>query len=495
PTPVMRLCGVADTPRQRLQVAATLARQGRLLDAVLSPGCRDGGLRAGLPRLLRDGACPGPRCLELMLLARRTQVPERLSVLEARASSLARWLWTQPAATQRDFLFQAAEIPSERINALLLMREGQWPSLHALTTPALTALQNAWLDEARREHPSLSPFINMLRDLQRRAPTSPATFRAWTASVPCPQLQDVHGLPLSTAQLRAIADTQPRCPQDTVQVLHRYLAKVPPTELIDVLKPLSATQLGTLSGKLGLHEPARAEALFDWVMDRQPGLLDGLIATPAIVAKLLTPSHADRLGGREAVLDLLLGRGSMSRPHIAVTPETLTLVAKEALLGDTPPLAWVGYIANDRRIRLEDKQALLGNTLHSADPRLQAAAAGGLARQQHALIPAAAARACVAELRTLRECMASRAEVLGPPAPGARSAMIHSDVTTDPPPPPPSPRELYCQRYEKLRSYCPTACADANLDEDASMKRLIEAAGEAPPPEPEAQRACRRWPF
>ncbi|RKG72482.1 hypothetical protein, partial [Corallococcus terminator] len=126
PTPRERLCGLAAPPGERVEVAATLARQGRLLDAVLAPGCRDEGLRASLPLLLRDGACPGNPCLELMTQARRLGVTERLAVLEARAAPLAQWLWKQSDAAQRAFL-QAAELPGPKQDALLRLRQGQWP--------------------------------------------------------------------------------------------------------------------------------------------------------------------------------------------------------------------------------------------------------------------------------------------------------------------------------------------------------------------------------
>ncbi|RKH17024.1 hypothetical protein D7X74_13775 [Corallococcus sp. CA047B] len=455
PTPLMHLCGVADTPQQRRQVADTLARQGRLLDAVLSPDCRSEGLRAGLPRLLRDGACPGPRCLELMTLARRAQVAERLTVLESRASPLAWWLWNQPAAVQRDFLSQAAELSSERTDALLQLREGRSPGLHVLTTPPLTRLETAWLDRALLEHRALSLFVDLLGELQRRAPASDAAFRAWTATVPCHQLDDAYALSLSTERLRAIARTQPRCTETTVQVLSRYLAKLPPADVIDVLKQLTPAQLRTLHLNLDLADPARAEALFDWVMEREPNLLDGLTATPGVVAKLLAPAHADRLGGREAVLDLLLGLKPV--PGIRVLPEALKVAAQAALQGAPLP-AHVGAIASDRRLSLAEKQTLLAHVLRSPDPRVQAAAAGGLATEPDAVIPATAARACVAEVQTSRECRASRAEVLAP-----------------------SPREPYGPRDEKRSEDCPLACAGVELDDDR-MKRLIESAAEAPPP-------------
>lgn len=487
PTPAMLLCGVTASPEQRARHANTLASQGRLMDAVLQRGCRDAGLRAGIPLLFRDGACPGPHCLELLRQAQRLRLPEGPAVIKSRTASLLPWLWDQPAAFQRDFLRAVTDRGSDRVDALLLLREGTWPSLLALTTPPLTPLENAWLDRAHREHPTLSPLVGLLREQQRSRPATDATFEAWAQAVPCAQLQDAQALALSAARLRAIARTEARCPGASVPVLSHYLAKLPPKELIDVLQPLTAAQLRTLRNHLRLDDPARGEALFDWVLEREPELLDGLAATPAVVAKLLTPRYADPLGGREAVLELLMD--SQRSPRISPTPEAFLFVMAESLKG-TPSAARVRSIAG-RNLSPEDRRRLLSGILRAGDPRLQAAAAAGAAEWKASSgITAPAARACLVEARVTMECMATQARPLGPPPPGRRYLVFFGDdMPLQRPPAPPTPIEAYCTRFDEQVTSCPSACGGA-LPDLSELGLLASVAGEPPPAAPEALRAC-----
>ncbi|RKI04747.1 hypothetical protein D7Y04_07565 [Corallococcus sp. AB038B] len=486
PTPAMLLCGVTASPEQRAQHADLLTSQGSLLDVVLQPGCRDAGLRAGIPLLFRDGACPGPHCLQLIRLAQRLRLPERFGVLEGRAESLVTWLWDQPAGLQHDFLRAATDRGSDRVDALLLLHQGAWPSLQALTTPPLTPLENAWLERAHREHPTLAPIVGLLREQQRSHPATDAAFETWARTVPCPQLHDARDVALSAARLRAIAQTQARCPGDAVSVLSRHVAKLSPRELIDVLQPLTGAQLRTLRTELGLNDPARAEALLDWVMERDTGLLDGLTATPAVVTKLLTPPHANRLGGREAVLDLLLD--FQRSPRITPTDEGMLLLMAEALKG-TPSAARVRNIA-ERNLLPEDRQRLLSHILRSRDPRLQAAAAAGAADWKASSgITASAARACLAEARVALECMATRSRPLGPPPPGTRQFFFGCGTGPQPPPAPPAPIEVYCTRFDERVAPCPGACG-GTLPGPSELALLASIAGEPPPTAPEGLSAC-----
>ncbi|RKG66383.1 hypothetical protein D7V80_19880 [Corallococcus sp. CA054B] len=486
PTPAMLLCGVTASPQQRAQHSDLLLSQGRLLDVVLQPGCRDAGLRAGIPLLFRDGACPGPRCLELVRLAQRVQLPELLDVLAGRAEPLVTWLWTQPAALQRDFLRAATDQDSNRVDALLLLHQGAWPSLQALTTPPLTHLENAWLERAHREHPTLAPVLSLLREQQQGHPATDADFEAWARTVPCRQLHDARDVALSATRLRAIAQTQSRCPGDAVSVLSRHVSKLAPRELIDVLQPLTAEQLRMLRNDLGLNDPARGEALFDWAMEREPSLLDGLAATPAVMAKMLTPRYADPLGGREAVLDLLLD--SQRSPRLAPTYDALLFVMAEALKG-TPSAARVRNIA-ERNLPPEDRQRLLSGMLRARDPRLQAAAAAGAADWKASDgITAPAARACLAEARVTLECMATRSRPLGPPPPGHRQFFFGCGTGPQPPPAPPAPIETWCTRFDELVASCRTACGGA-LPGPSELALLASIAGEPPPTAPDGLRAC-----
>ncbi|WP_147444176.1 hypothetical protein [Corallococcus sp. CA031C] len=486
PTPTQLLCGVTATPGQRAQLAQSLSRQGLLLDAVLAPGCRDEGLRAGLPVLLRAGACPGNRCTRLMTLARTSGTPERLAVLEGRASALASWLWNQPATEQREFLVNALALPGGRVDALLRLREGSRPGLQELNAPPPGPLESAWLERARTAHPGLAPFLDLLGELHHRRPASDAAFRDWLSTAPCDQLSMTQALKPTVARLRAIASIQPRCAYEAVQALRPHVAKLPPTALIDVLTPLSAEQLLWLQSNLGLTDAARAEALFDWVMEREPRLLDGFVASPSVVERLLAPVNADRLGGREAVLEVLLGR--MHTPRISLTPFAFNFVVTESLRG-TPSALRVRDIS-ERYIPAEEKLRFLSGVLRSTDARAQAAAAAGLTKTTDARVPAPAARACLEETRATLACIASHAEPLGPPPPGERRFIFGGcGVGPQPPPTPPSPIETYCTRLEEKTASCPTACGGTLLDA-SGIERLASAAGEPPPPIPQALRAC-----
>ncbi|NOK39212.1 hypothetical protein HMI49_39155, partial [Corallococcus exercitus] len=421
PTPAMLLCGVTATPQQRGQLVERLARQKQLLDAVLTAPCQPEGLRVALPRLFQEGACPGPQCLALMSLAQRIRLPERTTILEGRAGPLVQWLWGQPATVQRDFLSQAVDLPSDRIDALLRLRKGEWPNLQSLQRDPFTPLENAWFDQVRREHPSLSTLQDIVRELQEQGTASTAAFKLWTEATPCSELSYANDMAMSAARLLAIANTEVRCPGEPLSILSRHIAKLPPGELIGVLQPLPVAHLRMLRNELGLDNPARAEALFDWVMERDTGLLDGLAATPAVVKKLLTPPHADRLGGREAVLDLLLDW--QRSPRITPTNEGMFFLMAEALKG-TPSAARVRNVA-ERNLRPEDRQRLLSGILRSQDPRLQAAAAAGAADWKASSgITAPAAQACLAEARVTLECMATQSSALGPPPPGTRQFLF-----------------------------------------------------------------------
>ncbi|RKH24529.1 hypothetical protein D7V77_20615, partial [Corallococcus sp. CA041A] len=414
PTPAMLLCGVTATPQQRVQLAERLARQQQLMDAVLVPYCHPEGLRVALPRLFQEGACPGPRCLALMSHAQRIRLPERLGILEGRAEPLARWLWDQPAPVQRDFLSQAAALPFPRVEALLSLRKGEWPSLAALQENAFTPLENAWFDQVRREHPSLFPLHDIGLELQELGTASPAAFKLWSEGTPCFELFYATDMAMSAERLRALASAEVRCPGEAIPILSRHLRQLPSTEMMSVLEPLSPAHLRMLRDDLGLYLPGRAEALVDWVMERDIGLLDGLFATPAVVTKLLAPPHVDRLGGREAVLDLLLD--SRRSPHITLTEAALLLVMTEALKG-APSAARVRNVS-EQYILPAQKQLLLSDALRARDSRIQAAAAAGLAAwKESSGIPAPAARACLAEARLTLACLATQAKHLGPPPP------------------------------------------------------------------------------
>ncbi|MHA7628679.1 hypothetical protein [Corallococcus sp. M7] len=481
PTPAMLLCGVTATPQQRAQLVDRLSRQQQLRDAVLVPYCHPEGLRVALPRLLQGGACPGPQCLALMSRAQNIRLPERLGILEGRAEPLARWLWDQPTAVQRDFLSQAADLPAQRVDALLRLRKGEWPSLQTLQEGSFTPLENAWFDQVRREHPALFPLRDIVLEIREEGSASPAAFKRWSEGTPCFELVHVTDLAMTAERLHALANAEARCPGEAIPILSRHLRRLPSTELMRVLDPLPPAHLHMLRDELSLYLPARAEALFDWVMERDIGLLDGMTATPAIVTKLLSPSHVNRLGGREAVLDLLLG--SRRSPRITLTDAALLLVMTEALKG-APSAARVRNVS-EKSLNPVQKQLLLSDALRARDSRIQAAAAAGFAAWNDATsIPAPAAQACLAEARDTLACLETQSKGLGPPPPGPRPLTPGAPSTVLP-----TPIEAWCTRFDEHVATCPTACGGA-LPGPSVLARLASIAGEPPPTPPDGLRAC-----
>lgn len=493
PTPAMNLCGLLASPERRALAADTLERNGELLATVLAPRCHSEGLRVALPRILRrfGAVCPGTHCLELLALAREAQLPGLEELLRTHASRVADAVLQHPPNTRLEYLHRVTGLSYVDLSPLVQTLEGKWEGLRQVGRVRPEPLMLALLDRARRAHPELAPRVALLHELWGRETASDATFRAWTASAPCMELGDAHELKLSPTRLRFIAETQARCQGGSVGILERYTATLPPRDLMKVLEPLTAEQLGWMRNHLGLDEPKRAEALVDWAVDRQPKLLEAFHITLPVVRRLLSPRNVDRLGGRPHVLDSLLR--SHGGWHGTIEADAWRLLYKEALQ-DTPSPSLVRDLAS-RLMQPEEKKTLLAGVLRSPDARVRAAAAAGLAETKVDGIPREAARACLEEIRPQFLCIQRIAERLGPPPPGKR-LFPYVGCGVDPvpsqespkPPPPPQPLEEYCARREKESKDCWSACGGFLLDEEAHS-RLEAAAGESLP-YPEALRAC-----
>ncbi len=488
PTPAMSLCGLLATAEQRARAAETLERRGELVAAVLEPRCHAEGLRVALPRVLRrfGAVCPGANCLELLTLARRAQVPGLENHLRTHASTLAEAILQQPPDKRGERLSGAVGLSSPHPSALAEALRGKWPGLQRLGKLPAEPVMLALLDRARLAHPELSPRLELLRETMGLGTASPAAFRAWTTTAPCEELNDAHLLELSPTRLRSIAETQARCRGGTVRILQRYSAKLPPRQLMEVLEPLTDEQVGWMISELGLDEPERAGALVDWAVDRQPRLIEAIRATVPVVRKLLSPRNVERLGGRDAVLDMLLRRrggwqGTMEE-------EALELVFREALRG-TPPPDRVRHLAT-YLLPPAEMSRLLSGALHSREARVRAAAAAGLAELVGRTIPQEAARACLAEVRVGFQCVEAIAQRMGPPPPGKRYGPFMGCGAGAPrrSPLPPQPLEDYCVRLEKEARSCQNACGGL-LPVEEELARLETAARESLT-YPNSLRAC-----
>jgi hypothetical protein len=342
----------------------------------------------------------------------------------------------------------------------------------------------ALLDRVRLAHPELALPLELLRETMGLGTMSLAAFRAWLGTAPCHLLEDAEVLELSLIRLRHVAETQARCPNHTVSILQHYTAKLPPRQLMEVLEPLTAEQLGWLLTELRLDVPERAEALVDWAVERQPELLYTLHLTIPVIRKLLSPRNAERLGGRDAVFDFMLRRGGDWNGQIE--DDALEFLFREALRGTPPP----DRVRDMAAYQLEPAglSHLLEGVLHSPDARVRAAAAAGLAEHEGHTIPREAARACLAEVRVGFQCIEAVAQRMGPPPPGKRCVFRGCTGPRHLPPPPPQPLEDYCVRLEDETRSCNTACGGPRPANQVLTR--LESAAQEPLSYPDAMRAC-----
>ncbi|WNG47005.1 hypothetical protein F0U60_24890 [Archangium minus] len=494
PTPTMRLCRLLASPARGAETIDTLERNGQLLSTVLSPHCNTEGLRVALPRIFRrfDAVCPGEHCLELLALARDVQLPGLEELLRTHASRVADAVLLQPPNARLKYLHQVTGVSYLDLSPLVQTLEGKWEGLRHVGRVRPEPLLLALLDRARRAHPELAPRVALLHELWGLETASDATFRAWTVStLPCTELDDALALKVTLPRLHFIAEAQARCQKGSLGILERYTATLPPRDVMKVLEPLTAEHLNWMRNHLGLNEPERAEALVDWVVDRQPKLLEALRITVPVAQRLLSRRNVKRLGGRARVLNSLL-RSSNGR-HGTIEADAWRLLYKEAIQSTHS-----SYLVRELASRLlppEEKKMLLAGLLRSPDASIRAAAAAGLADTKVDGIPREAARACLEELRPQLLCLQRLVERLGPPPPGKRF-FPYVGYGVDPAPSLKSPKPLsppqllehYCVRLEEESRDCPSACSGAVLDAEAHS-RLEAAAGESVP-YPEALRAC-----
>jgi hypothetical protein len=485
PSPAMNLCGLLATREQRVAAATELERQRELVSAVLAPRCHAEGLRAALPRVFArfDAVCPGAHCLTLLALANSAELPGRDALLTAHAAQVAGLLRVQAPAARQRLLTEVVGLSPPSAGAVDEALRGRWPGLSRLGDLPRWPVVLALLDVVRTEHPSLSAPLDLLNEVQGQGPASLGAFRAWAESAPCEQFADADVLQLTGARLREIARTHERCQGSTVLVLQRHTATLPPRELMEALEPLPAEKLRWMINELGLDVPSRAEALVDWVVDREPKLLEALNVNAAVVRRLLAPGNVSRLGGRDAVLDFLLRPRSW---HGTLEEDAIPVLMDEALRGQ-PPLERVRHVAS-RLLEPEEKARVLAGVLRSPDARVRAAAAAGMAEWEGSTgIPADAARACLVEVRLQHRCIGAATEPLGPPPSGTRK--LSSLGRRMPRPLSPVPAlETWCERVEAAERECGAVCGGA-LPQGAQLARLEAAAGETLSPLA-ALRAC-----
>ncbi|WP_163989138.1 hypothetical protein [Pyxidicoccus caerfyrddinensis] len=486
PSPAMNLCGLLATRELRLAAATTLERQGELVNAVLAPRCQAEGLRAALPRVFArfDAVCPGANCLTLLALANSAELPGRDALFAAHAPLVARLLRAQAPDARRRLLTEVVGLSPPSAGEVNEALQGRWPGLSRLVDLPRWPVVLALFDVARTEHPSLAAPLDLLNEVQGQGPASLGAFRAWAESAPCEQLADADALQLTGARLREIARTHERCQGSTVLVLQRHTATLPPHELMEALEPLPAEKLRWMINELGLDVPSRAEALVDWVVDREPKLLEALNINAAVVRRLLAPRNVSRMGGRDAMLDFLL-RGNGTR-HGTMEEDAIPVLMSEALRGQ-PPVERVRHVAS-LFLGPDEKARVLAGVLQSPDARVRAAAAAGMAEWEDSTgIPADAARACLVEVRLQHRCIGAATEPLGPPPSGTRKLSPLGRRLPRHLSPVPA-LETWCERVEAAERECGSVCGGA-MPQGAKLARLEAAAGETLSPLA-ALRAC-----
>ena len=480
PTPAMTLCGLLASKEDRARAIAPLEQDGTLVATLLGPRCHPDGLSVALPRVLRrlEAVCPEESCLKLLALARDVRLPDLDTLIQSHAATLAEAIIRpQPQDYHSERISVVMGLTQTQASVFTEAVKGKWSGLRHLEGVPGRPLELTLLDRARLAHPELAPRVTLARELMGQGLASPAVFRAWTQAAPCMELDDAHLLKLSPERLRLIAETQARCPGNAVSILERYTAQLPPPELMRVLEPLTNEQLGWFhASALGLVEPERAKALVDWAVERQPRLVEMLPGTLPVLQRLLAPRNAERLGGRDAVIDFLMRRrggwvGSLDE-------EALPVFIQEALQGTPSPERVRGLTTYG--LPPATLNRLLAGVLNSPDARLRAAAAGGLAQHVASVIPGMAARDCLAEVRVGFQCIEAAAQRLGPPPEGRRSWPVFGG--------PLSPLDAYCVQWNKDTRTCQRACAGETPDETA-LARLEKAARESLP-RPAAWRAC-----
>ena len=489
PSTATNLCGLLATREQRVAAAAELERGGGLLDAVLAPRCHAEGVLVALPRVFaRLGAvCPGTHCLALLALANRVKLPGRDALFATQASLVARQLRALAPDVRQQQLVEVAGLSPPTAAALGETLQGRWPGLSPMRGLPRGPVVLALLGLARAEHPSLAASLELLDEVQGQGLASARAFRAWTESVPCQELANTDSLQVTGARLRDIARTHARCQGSTVHALQRHTATLPPRELMEALEPLPAEKLRWMVSNLGLENPERAAALVDWLVDREPKLLDAVHANAAVVRRLLAPGNARRLGGRDAVLDYLLKRRGTW--HGNLEDDALRLLVDEALQG-RPPIERVRHVAS-LMLWPEEKPKLFERVLRSPDARVRAAVAAGMADWEGTAIPSDAARDCLAEVRIQQRCIGAATKQLGPPPPGTRMVRFpgHAlDAKQTTPRSAPDVLEDYCRRVDEAERQCGAVCG-GEPPKDEALTRLEAAAGETLSP-PAALRAC-----
>jgi hypothetical protein len=486
PTPPLTLCGLLASREERVRAAETLERGGALVAAVLESRCHPDGLRVALPRILRrlETVCPEGRCLDILALARGVRLPDLETLIQTHATTIAEALVRpQPQDNHGERLSVVMGIPGPQASAFTQALNGTWRGLEFMEGLKAQPLVLALLDRVRLAHPELAPRVELSRELMGVGRASPAAFRAWTTTAPCQELNDAHLLKLSPERLYAIAETQERCQGTTVSILDRYTDTLPPPDLMRVLRPLTDEQLGWFhEPELNLDDPQRANALVEWALERHPPLVNQLHATLPVVQKLLLAHNAERLGGREAVLDLLLRHPSSWRG--TMDEDALLFLLQEALRG-TPTPERVQSLATFT-LPPEQLHRLLAGVLNSPDARLRAAAARGLVEEEGRVPPRQAARACLAEMRERFQCFDAVGQRMGPPPEYRRVLPTRGQ------PPTPQPLELYCDQLRRDTRACQPLCG-AELPGREVLARLERAAGESLPA-PAVLRACAGLP-
>jgi hypothetical protein len=342
--PYISLCAADNRAQSERDLAAVvLEKRRQLAEVVLSRHCAAAGIRTGLRRLLAPGTtpCPGVTCLPLLALARAHPgypqgLPENVdaakatqgykALLQANAEAVTAALMALGADERATAFSAVLGHPTRAAAALAGLLEGAPIDAGALPLPESDPI-TAKLLEAGRKTPGGALSLRASRELSQDGGLSDPTFEALLAG-DCAALERALPPRLKVAQLQRLSREAGRCPDVYLSRLEPDAARVPAGDLPGLLAPLGTEQRMLLRDKLGLMEPARAEALIGWVVEHAPELLPALRITKPVAQQLLRPERYHRLGGKEAMLEAVAGVAVESSWKIS--PDAYALLAEEA---------------------------------------------------------------------------------------------------------------------------------------------------------------------
>jgi len=324
--PEVVLCGVLSTPPERAAAARDAARSGRLAAAIASTWCRDEGVKAGVAELARSfaSACAAHLCRPAL---GRAWV---LGPLRPDVRALAR---------------EHAALIRSRLDVLF-------------TAAGMDAIDGVLFGAATGDEQAGEALGNLA------AHGSAAKLAAVVGRLDLPEVRSALGKMRGRSTLHTL--------------LHDAAGGEPasPAALAEAARTLDCATLETLSPRLRLDDPARAQAIYSQRCGR-------ILRTGAIA---LAPGVLEAaLAGRVSEDDL--------RPRLgAATDAERRALIEQAARGHPKAVRMVAW----HKLTREERLAALAPALASQDPSVLAAAGAAFALAGQAA-PPHAAKACALE--------------------------------------------------------------------------------------------------